>query len=142
MQELEIKIKLKIAVEVEAGSQKQSIVPARSIEGAHECNVVLTSSEEEAARKSRYKKPDKKFVMFFVPYIVGAVLFLLLIALNIVEWDWKYKAEIFLVSATVALVQAFGRESLLTGVKQPKRIRKKVWMKGSLFAMGLQWFLD
>ncbi|WP_156478105.1 hypothetical protein [Acetobacter malorum] len=100
--ELEIKIKLKIAVEVEAGSQNQSIVPARSIEGAHECNVVLTSSEEEAAWKSKYKKPDKKFVMFFVPYIVGAVLFLLLIALNIVEWDWKYKAAIFLVSAAVA----------------------------------------
>ncbi|MBS1020076.1 hypothetical protein JK205_14225 [Gluconobacter cerinus] len=101
-QELEIKIKLKIAVEVEAGSQNQPIVPSHSIEGTHERNPVLASNEEETARKSKYKKPDRKFAMFFVPYIAGAVLFLLLIGLNIVEWDWRYKAAIFLLSAAVA----------------------------------------
>ncbi|MBF0857103.1 hypothetical protein [Gluconobacter oxydans] len=101
-QELEIKNKLKIAEEVDAGSQNQTIVPGLAIEGTHERNPVLAANEEESVRKNKYKKPDRKFAMFFVPYIVGAVLFLLLIALNIVEWDWKYKAAIFLVSATVA----------------------------------------
>ncbi|QEH97951.1 hypothetical protein [Gluconobacter thailandicus] len=100
--ELELNIKLKITVEVEAGSQNQSIVPAPSFEGTHKCNPVLTSSEQEPARKSKYKKPDKKFVLFFVPYMTGAVLFLLLMGLNIFEWDWKYKAAVFLVSATVS----------------------------------------